>query len=259
MNSRSQIVELPDRLIIRPPAGRRILQVAFLLALVAPWLWLAQRVPLPPWHGQNPLFSDDWGWFAFWLLWGACVLFFLPSFGRAGFAITIRADGWVRQGIFSWHFPGPMFARFLASRTENHFEIHLIYGASEILFTVSGHKNQAFDFASRIIKWSRQRINGIPDTFQSRSTTDFLWFWGWIAIILFFILVFLAYKIFLSRYYLNAHAAPGMWATGMTAAFAMLAIALTGRHWIWQAGREIKTGAALWITEALAALLLIST
>jgi hypothetical protein len=212
------------------------------------------------WRGQNPPFSDHANSLAFGsVMLAAFLLMFLSAPGRMGQAITIRSDGWVRQGIFSWRFPGPMTARG-APVYRNTFGIKLIYGKSSIDLNIGDHvwKSQAANIASQITDWARKKISGIPDSgkrYREKSKTP--------LIALFISIILLAPVISLLDFqspfadcYLNPYAAPGPWATAITAGFAAVAFAIAGWHGA-RLAAPIKPSAAVWAMNALIALLLI--
>jgi hypothetical protein len=268
VNRDVELITQPDRLIVRfakrPPVDGGL---ALLLATV--WLFMAGGILLPAWwSGKSLFFGGDWMWLVLFLVFGVMVMgMFLQTGGSTSMALTIHADGWVRRGMTAWRFPGPMTVRCVKppkarkGASKQLCKLQMTHGASSVSFPVL-LPDEAEDFSPRITEWARQHIGGVPDTGQSERAKKPA------ATALTLLAFYMAALLITARlepvasssfgYYLNANAAPGAWAIGITAGFAAVAFIIAGWHWKQLAGRRIKANAGIRWLHALAALFLIA-
>jgi len=264
-SSSSTLVDLPDRLLVQHTGGRRfVLMILVHLILLAAAAGLVVYVATIARH--TPRFSLFEGSWLLLLMAGAsgliALLFTLLTI-PACYWLSLGADGWLRCGWAAWRFPGPMSVDsiMVQMRRGARSLLELAYGTASL--RVGGGASDALtqELAPKIAQWARSRVNGLPDSGdpgQSRRD-NFLGKWGW-CYWLFFALVFVASTALLNGingYYLNPRAAPASLALGAAATFAVVAFVCAIWHWLRMARREIETGAAVWLLDALAVLLLI--
>jgi hypothetical protein len=254
----SQLVEQPDRLLVRHTGMRRIAgMVVLCLVLVGGFFVFLQSVP------QHTLrFSALEGSWALALMIagsGLIAVLFAVLMIPAWFTLSMDSDGWVRYGWAAWRFPGPMNVRGVTARTRGGAKalFELAYGAASLRLGGCASVSPTEDLALQMTRWARSRIGGSPDTGLAHGD-NFMGRWSWGYGLLFVVVLYGFWMVdSLGSYYLNVRAAPSGMAWGAAAGFAAVVFAGASWHWLRMAGREIKTGARVWLLDVLAVLLLI--
>jgi hypothetical protein len=261
----STLIDLPDRLLVRHGGGRRVAVMVFahliVLAAAAGFgVYVATVARSAP---RFSVLESSWLPLLMTGASGFIALLFALLTVPACYRLSLGPDGWLRCGWAAWRFPGPMSVGSVTVQMRGRAKslLELGYGAASL--RVGGCASDALtqELAPQIAQWARSRVVGLPDPGDPGQPRrdNFLGRWSggyWLL----FALVFCASTAVLggiNGYYLNPRAALTGLALGAAAAFAVVVLAGASRHWLRMARREIETGAAVWLLDALAVLLLI--
>jgi hypothetical protein len=195
------------------------------------------------------LFSWNWWLIPICLFGYAALLLFLFRSGMFKSPLHINQDGSVRQGIWTWQFPGPM--RAMSTKVEGkvpHYVVELRYGATKIRYQGGDTEGSTIGVVIRANRWIESRVHGRPDTSSrdKKISGD-----GWLlrACMVFGLCMPFCEMIGGDGYYLDGQAPYGTWAFKAVLLFAALAIGALGVRLSQILANEIKVGSTVWLTE----------
>jgi hypothetical protein len=258
-SSTSRICEGSDDLRIAYSISDRV-EPALLLCVYAAMLATGHYI----WHRSDGSPFSDHSWFLMpmCLLGDAGLIAFFLWTGSIKSPVSINMDGTVRQGVAVWKFPGPMtalVAKTGGGKAPPRYWIDLRYGPAAVRLTGDTTEGQTIGTAAQINRWSRLRIQGISDPFDSRNATQPI-SWGVYLIALLIAVFFINVAFGNNGTYLNLQAQPGAWAKASAVIFTLLVAGATGMRWKAFANAGIRRGAVVVLAEvAIAALFVLAS
>jgi len=255
-SSASRISEGLDELHIAYSTSGRV-EPALLLLIYVAILAAGHYI----WHTTPSLLFSDANWLVIpmCLLGDAGLIALCLWSGSVKSPVSISVDGTVRHGVATWKFPGPMTA--LVGKTGGikappRYWIDLRYGPAAARLPGDVTEGQTIGMAAQINRWSRQRVQGTSDPFDSAKATDPV-NWGVYYFVLLIAMFLIGSAFSDNGTYLNVHAKPGVWAKVSVVIFALLVAAAIGTRWKAFASAGIRRGAIILLAEVAIAVLLV--
>lgn len=254
-SSSIQVSEEPSELIISYSTSSRLESTALLaicLIALAMCYYLLYRSP-------TSIFSDnDWLLIPMCLFGSAWLIALVLRSGTAKSPITINTDGMVSAGIATWKFPGraTVFASKTGRTTAPSYWIDFRYGSATIRLPGGVTEGSTMGVAAQINRWSRDRIQGTADPFES-GKVKFSVDWGSCYFIFMIVVAMSGVVVGGDGIYLDTNAPFGSWAKISILIFSGLMVVGAGIRWAALIRAGVRRGLGIWTAEVLVAMLLI--
>ncbi|MGG1949185.1 hypothetical protein AB1286_30975 [Trinickia sp. NRRL B-1857] len=249
-----RVSEVPSGLVVSHSRASRFESIGLVAVCLAALVLSYYLSYLSP----PSIFSNDWSLIPICFLGSAGLIALVLRSGTAKSTITIGIDGTIRAGIATWKFPGPITA--IAQKTGGprapSYWLDFRYGSATVRLPGGTTEGSTMGAAVQINRWSRARVHGAVDPFESemlKPATS----WGTYCGIFLTALVILSVVNQRNGAFLNPHAPLGPWARISLVVFSVLVAIAGGIRWSALKRMGVGRGPGVWAAEIAVTVLLI--